>query len=165
MRSRKVSPGSAVTRTTSRSLTRLVPPVTELRMSVPGSLRTGADSPVIAASLTNPTPSIDVAVAGDRLARLDDDDVALAELGRADVLERPVGPAPMGGRLGARLAQGRGLGATAGLGDGLGVGGEQDREPEPDRDLDLEAETAGRGSTRWTPVTSGDRDDRHERRP
>ena len=30
----------------------------------------------------------DVAVAGDRLALLDDDDVALAQLGRADVLER-----------------------------------------------------------------------------
>ena len=30
----------------------VVPPVTELRMSVPGSLRTGADSPVMAASLT-----------------------------------------------------------------------------------------------------------------
>ncbi len=57
IRSRKVSPGSAVTRTTIRSLTNVVPPVTELRMSVPGSLRTGADSPVIAASLTNPTPS------------------------------------------------------------------------------------------------------------
>ncbi len=45
-------------RTTIRSLTSVVPPVTELRMSVPGSLRTGADSPVIAASLTNPMPSM-----------------------------------------------------------------------------------------------------------
>ena len=58
MRSRKVSPGSAVTRTTRRSETSVVPPVTELRMSVPGSLRTGADSPVMAASLTKPTPSM-----------------------------------------------------------------------------------------------------------
>ena len=58
MRSRNVSPGSAVTRTTSRSLTSVVPPVTELRMSVPGSLSTGADSPVMAASLTKPTPSM-----------------------------------------------------------------------------------------------------------
>ncbi len=58
MRSRKVSPGSVVTRTTIRSLTRVVPPVTELRMSVPGSLSTGADSPVIAASLTKPMPSM-----------------------------------------------------------------------------------------------------------
>ena len=52
MRSRKVSPGSDVMRMRSQSLVTVVPPVTELRMSVPGSLRTGADSPVIAASLT-----------------------------------------------------------------------------------------------------------------
>ena len=52
MRSRKVSPGSVVTRMTSRSLTSVVPPVTLDRMSVPGSLSTGADSPVMAASLT-----------------------------------------------------------------------------------------------------------------
>ena len=52
IRSRNVSPGSAVTWTTRLSLVSVVPPVTELRMSVPGSLRTGADSPVIAASLT-----------------------------------------------------------------------------------------------------------------
>ena len=58
IRSRKVSPGSVVTSTTIRSLTSVVPPVTELRMSVPGSFRTGADSPVIAASLTNPMPSM-----------------------------------------------------------------------------------------------------------
>src|SRR5262245_19350972 len=58
IRSRKVSPGSVVTRMTRWSLTSVVPPVTELRMSVPGSSRTGADSPVIAASLTKPMPSI-----------------------------------------------------------------------------------------------------------
>ena len=52
MRSRKVSPGLAVMRMRSQSLMTVVPPVTELRMSVPGSLSTGADSPVIAASLT-----------------------------------------------------------------------------------------------------------------
>ena len=52
MRSKNVSPGSAVTRTVMWSLTTTVPPVTELRMSVPGSLSTGADSPVMAASLT-----------------------------------------------------------------------------------------------------------------
>ncbi len=84
----------------------------------------------------------DVAVAGDRLAFVDDDDVALAQLGRADVLERPVGLAAVRGRLGAGLAQGGRLGATARFGDGLGVGGEEDGEPQPDRDLDLE--TRGR---------------------
>jgi len=52
IRSRKVSPGLAVMQIVSVSLVRVVPPVTLLRMSVPGSLRTGADSPVMTASLT-----------------------------------------------------------------------------------------------------------------
>ena len=58
MRSRNVSPGLAVTVMTSRSLVSVVPPVTELRMSVPGSLSTGADSPVMADSFTKPMPSM-----------------------------------------------------------------------------------------------------------
>ncbi len=57
IRSRNVSPGSAVIVMTRLSLVRVVPPVTLLRMSVPGSLSTGADSPVMADSLTKPTPS------------------------------------------------------------------------------------------------------------
>ena len=52
MRSRNVSPGSALISMRSVSLTTWVPPVTLERMSVPGSFRTGADSPVMAASLT-----------------------------------------------------------------------------------------------------------------
>jgi hypothetical protein len=56
MRSRKVSPGSAVTRTTSQSLSTVVPPVTALR-SPPLSRMTGALSPVMALSLTEATPS------------------------------------------------------------------------------------------------------------
>ena len=89
----------------------------------------------------------DVAVAGDRLALADDDDVALAQLGRADVLERPVGAPAVGDRLRPGPAQRRCLGPAARLGDGLGVGREQDREPQPDGDLDLEAE-AGRAARR-----------------
>ncbi len=58
MRSRKVAPGSALILIRSASLTTCVPPVTDERMSVPGSLSTGADSPVMAASLTYATPSI-----------------------------------------------------------------------------------------------------------
>ncbi len=56
--SRNVSPGLAEMRMRSQSLVTVVPPVTELRMSVPGSFRTGADSPVMAASLTYATPSM-----------------------------------------------------------------------------------------------------------
>ena len=55
MRSRKLFPGSAVTRMTSQSDTTVVPPVTE-DLSPPASRITGADSPVIALSLTEATP-------------------------------------------------------------------------------------------------------------
>ncbi len=57
MRSRKVEPEAAVTRTFTQSDTTVVPPVTAER-SPPASRITGADSPVIAASLTEATPSM-----------------------------------------------------------------------------------------------------------
>ena len=56
IRSIKVLPGSAVMRTTSQSDTTIVPPVTAER-SPPASRITGADSPVMADSLTLATPS------------------------------------------------------------------------------------------------------------
>ena len=56
MRSRKLSPGLAVTCTTMRSESTRVPPVTALR-SPPDSRMTGADSPVIADSSTVAAPS------------------------------------------------------------------------------------------------------------
>ena len=56
MRSRKLCPGSAVTRTTIWSDSTLVPPITPER-SVPASRSTGADSPVTAASLMVASPS------------------------------------------------------------------------------------------------------------
>ncbi len=55
IRSRKASPGLAVTRTMIQSDSTCVPPVTELR-SPPASRITGALSPVIAASFTEATP-------------------------------------------------------------------------------------------------------------
>src|SRR3974377_2119676 len=57
MRSRKVEPGAAVMRTRIQSDSTCVPPVTAQR-SPPDSRMTGADSPVIAASLTEAMPSI-----------------------------------------------------------------------------------------------------------
>ena len=57
MRSRKVSPGLAVTLTRIQSDSTLVPPVTAER-SPPDSRITGADSPVIALSSTEATPSM-----------------------------------------------------------------------------------------------------------
>ena len=57
MRSRNVSPGSEVMRTTIRSESTFVPPVTALR-SPPLSRMTGADSPVMADSSTEAMPSM-----------------------------------------------------------------------------------------------------------
>ena len=56
IRSRKLAPGSWVIRITIRSDSTRVPPVTALR-SPPDSRMTGADSPVIADSSTDATPS------------------------------------------------------------------------------------------------------------
>jgi len=57
MRSRKVEPGAAVILTLIQSESTWVPPVTAER-SPPDSRMTGADSPVIAASLTEAMPSM-----------------------------------------------------------------------------------------------------------
>jgi hypothetical protein len=57
MRSMKVEPWAAVMRTRTQSEMTWVPPVTAER-SPPDSRMTGADSPVIAASLTEAMPSI-----------------------------------------------------------------------------------------------------------
>ena len=79
MRSRKVSPGLTVTRTTSQSDSTRVPPVTDEK-SPPDSRITGADSPVIALSSTEATPSITSPSSGIDVAGLDQHDVALAQL-------------------------------------------------------------------------------------
>ena len=70
MRSRNVSPGFAVTRTTMRSLSTRVPPVTPER-SPPASRITGADSPVMADSSTDGDALDDLAVGRDHVAGLD----------------------------------------------------------------------------------------------
>ena len=87
MRSRKLSPGTAVTRTTIWSERTRVPPVTAER-SPPDSRITGADSPVIADSSTLAIPSITSPSAGITSASGDDDDVAEPKLDARDVLER-----------------------------------------------------------------------------
>ena len=63
MRSRNASPGLLVTRTTSQSDRTRVPPVTEQK-SPPDSRSTGADSPVMALSSTDATPSMTSPSAG-----------------------------------------------------------------------------------------------------
>ena len=62
----KLCPASWVTRTTSQSESTVVPPVTAER-SPPASRMTGADSPVMALSSTLAAPSTHLAVCGDLL--------------------------------------------------------------------------------------------------
>ena len=144
IRSRKLSPGSDVTRTTIRSESTRVPPVTAER-SPPDSRMTGADSPVIADSSTLAMPSIDVAVGRDQLARGDDDLVARrsAALGTSSTA-RPA--APVRDRLGACPAERRRLRLAAALGHRLGEVREEHREPQPGRDQACE-DARGRGRT------------------
>src|SRR6516165_6604682 len=78
IRSRKVSPGLAEILTLIQSEITVVPPVTALR-SPPLSRITGADSPVIAASLTAATPFDNLAVARNHLAGADHHHVTLAQ--------------------------------------------------------------------------------------
>ena len=134
IRSRKLSPGFGVTRTTISSDSTRVPPVTAER-SPPDSRITGADSPVIADSSTLAMPSIDLAVAGDHLAGRDDARGrrrASCELGTSSIVA--VGQPPAGDRLGARLAQRVGLRLAAALGHRLGEVREQHGEPQPGGD-------------------------------
>ena len=84
----------------------------------------------------------DIAVAGNQLARLDEHEVALAQLRRGDFLERRLprddlavrGGEALGQRLVARAAQGIGLRLATPLRHRLGEVGEEDGEPEPERD-------------------------------
>ena len=78
MRSMKLSPGSAVTRTLISSERTVVPPVTAER-SPPASRMTGADSPVMADSFTRRRPFDDLAVGGDQFVGGDDEHIAFAQ--------------------------------------------------------------------------------------
>ena len=144
MRSRKVEPGSAVMRTLIQSESTVVPPVTAER-SPPDSRMTGADSPVIAASLTEATPSMISPSPGMSLAGLDQHDVAdFADRAPRRVsitARRRLGIESAAWRcVSVRVrAQAVGLRLAAAFGDGLGEVGEQHREPEPGGDLAGEA--------------------------
>ena len=131
MRSRNVSPGLAVMRTTISSLSTRVPPVTAER-SPPDSRITGADSPVIADSSTVAMPSTIVAVAGDHLAGGDDAQVAelraATTASRRSIRRRGRTRAVVSARV---LRSVVGLGLAAALGHRLGEVGEQHREPQP----------------------------------
>ena len=146
MRSRKVEPGCAVMRTLIQSEITWVPPVTAER-SPPLSRMTGADSPVMAASLTEATPSITSPSDGMRSPAststtspfLSPVAGTVSKSVDADVAQ------PLGHRLGLGLAQGRRLRLAAALGHGFGEVGEQHGEPEPEIDLEGEAQPAAAG--------------------
>ena len=89
IRSRNVWPGSAVMRILIQSDSTRVPPVTAER-SPPDSRMTGADSPVIADSSTDATPSMISPSDGNELAGLDHHDVVFAQRGRGHGLGPPV---------------------------------------------------------------------------
>ena len=141
MRSTNVSPGLEVMRTTMRSESTRVPPVTALR-SPPDSRTTGADSPVIADSSTVAMPQTMSPSPGISSPALHHHDVAEREVGRGDrrhrrslgrgIRRRVVVVDPVGHRAGAGLAQARGLRLAAALGHRLGEVREQHGEPEPD---------------------------------
>ena len=147
MRSRNDSPGSAVMRTTMRSESTLVPPVTAER-SPPLSRMTGADSPVMADSSTEAMPSMTSPSPGMSSPASTTTDVALAQLrGRHLLLAAAVDQPARRGLL-AHLAQRRRLRLAAPLGDRLGEVGEDDGEPEPDADAEVNQSGAAPGDRR-----------------
>src|SRR5713101_6099766 len=111
MRSKKPSPGLAVTLTTSQSDSTRVPPVTALR-SPPDSRITGALSPVTALSSTEAMPSMTSPSAANRIARFREKDIPLPQLGGRHLIIG--GPARgvahlLGDRLPPHAPQSRGL--------------------------------------------------------
>ncbi len=142
MRSRKLAPGSWVIRTTIRSESTRVPPVTALR-SPPDSRITGADSPVIAdssteamPSTTSPSPGI-----GSPASQTTRSPGRSSAAGTRSSIPASLEAARH--HAAARRAQRVGLRAAAALGDRLGQVGEEDREPQPERDDPGEPEAVG----------------------
>src|SRR5262249_7201892 len=141
MRSRKVEPGAAVMRTLIQSDSTWVPPVTAER-SPPDSRMTGADSPVMAASLTEAMPSITSPSDGMvSPASTSTTSPTLRLVVGTDL--RPAATLGSGQQLGLRFGalapQRRRLRLAAPFGDRLGEIGEQHREPQPQHDLEFEA--------------------------
>ena len=116
-----------------------MPPVTAER-SPPASRITGADSPVIADSLTEATPSMISPSPGIMSPASTSTTSPTLQVERVDALDRR--PSRSSGstqrlalRVAARRAQRVGLRLAAPFGDGFGEIGEQHGEPQPERDL------------------------------
>src|SRR5437899_3355177 len=130
IRSRKLSPGFELTRTTMRSDSTRVPPVTDDR-SPPDSRMTGADFAGDGRFVDRGDALDDLAVTGDQLAGVDDAAVAQLEQARRRLLHRAVGLADEGHGLRPGLAQRVGLGLAPAVGHRLGEVGEHHPDPHP----------------------------------
>ena len=147
MRSRKVEPGAAVMRTRIQSDSTWVPPVTAER-SPPDSRMTGADSPVIAASLTEAMPSITSPSDGimSPASTSTTSPTLSSVLGHQPIVLRIACLGQqLGLGLGALAPQRVGLRLAAAFGDGLGEIREQHGEPQPQDDLELEDDVSAAG--------------------
>ena len=154
MRSRKVSPGLAVMRTT--MLVGQHPGAAGDRRAVAAGLADDRGRLAGDGRLVDRGDALDdLAVAGDHLAGHHHALVAHLELGAGDLDDGAVGPAHVGDGLGPGLAQRVGLGLAPALGHGLGEVGEQHGEPQPGGDqageqvLAATSTSPGRGRTGW----------------
>ena len=119
-----------------------VPAVTAER-SPPASRITGADSPVIAASLTEATPSITSPSAGMR-SPVSTSTISPTSSCVAGTFPQVIADQhPLGEEMRLGVAQRSGLRLAAALRQRLGEIAEQDGEPQPEDELDLEADRAG----------------------
>ena len=135
-------PGWLVTRTTSQSDSTRVPPVTDER-SPPASRSTGADSPVMALSSTDATPSMTSPSPGMMSPASTSTRSPLRSCARAHGARGALAFAPSSSLLRVHLLahprSARGLRFAAAFGQRFGEVREQHREPQPDRDREHEA--------------------------
>ncbi len=142
IRSRNVWPRSAVIRTTMRSESTFVPPVTAER-SPPDSRITGADSPVMADSSTEAMPSIISPSEGMMSPASHTTESPLLRDGCRDPFLRAVRQEPAGQRLRAHLTERLGLCLTTAFGHRLGEVGKEHSKEQPDRDAPVEEARVG----------------------
>ena len=162
IRSTKECPGSEVIRTTIRSESTTVPPVTARPVATGLADHRGGlagDRRLVHAG----DALDDVAVTGDPLAGHDDDHVAGPQLGARHLVGGQLGQVAGGGQLVAAAAhpaghglllegaQARRLGLAPALGHGLGEGGEEDGQPQPDGDEDRHDARVERPPSPWWP--------------
>ena len=161
MRSRKVSPGFDVIFTRIWSDSTRVPPVTAER-SPPASRMTGADSPVIADSSTDATPSMISPSAGMNSPAETMTTSPARSFELATCSMSPSCANAVGDGFGARLAQRVGLRLAAAFGHRFGEVGEQHREPQPQRDLQVEPERRAAAEQQHRGDDAADLDHEHD---